>query len=111
MLPRSKRLTVSLFTNALANGKVVHSTLFTARIAKNPGPTRFSAVISKKITKTAVERNKLRRRIYSAVASFGAKISKDHHVILLAKPLLSKSTLKDIVADIETLFVKSHLLK
>ncbi len=114
MLPSKKRLSVPLFTNVLTNGTIVHSPLLIARILKTAKPlegTRFSAAISKKIAKTAVLRNKLRRRIYAALATFDPRVKNGFHVILLAKPPLTKATLKDIRADLENLFVKSSLLK
>jgi ribonuclease P protein component len=115
MLPRSKRLSVPLFTNALAHGKIAHSPLFTARILKTAdsksAETRFSAVISKKIAKTAVERNKFRRRIYAALRTLDVKIKQGFHIILLAKPPLTKSLAKDIIHDLDGLFVKNGLIK
>lgn len=115
MLPRSKRLSVSLFTNVLVNGKIVHSPLFIARILKIgdslTNESRFSAVVSKKISKIAVERNKLRRRIYSAVRHLGQKVPPSFQIVLLAKPPLQKSSVKDITLDLESLFVKSGLIK
>ena len=111
MLPASKRLSVPLFATVLAKGSIVHSPLFTARIMKTAGPSRFSAVISKKIAKTAVERNKLRRRIYSGVGSLIAKLKPGFHVLLMAKPPLTKASLPNIALDLESLFVKSSLIK
>jgi ribonuclease P protein component len=114
MLPRSKRLSVPLFANVLAKGSIVHSPLFTARIVKTAGQhsdSRFSAVVSKKVAKTAVERNKLRRRTYAALSKITSKIKDGFHVILLAKNAMIKAEPKDIVADLENLFVKSNLIK
>jgi ribonuclease P protein component len=111
MLPSSKRLSVTLFASVLANGKIVHSTLFTARILKTAGISRFSVAISKKIAKTAVERNKFRRRVYSAISMIDSKIPQGFHVILMGKPPLIKATPKDTLVDLESLFVKSGLIK
>jgi ribonuclease P protein component len=115
MLPAGKRLSVSLFTDVLTHGKVVHSPLFTARILKTAAPgsssTRFSAVISKKIAKTAVLRNAFRRRIYSALGRMEEPVSKGFHIILTAKPPILKATYKDISSDLHNLFVKNGLIK
>jgi ribonuclease P protein component len=111
MLPRSKRLSVPLFTSALANGKIVHSPLFTARIEKTAGISRFSAVVSKKIGKTAVERNTLRRRIYSSISQIDERVKDGFHIILIAKPAILKATLTEIISDLDVLFVKSGLIK
>lgn len=115
MLPRSKRLSVSLFTNVLANGKIVHSPLFTARILKtaasHDGSSRFSAVISKKIAKTAVERNKFRRRIYTSLSSLEKRVLPGFHIILMAKPTITKRLPKDVSEDLFNFFVKNGLIK
>ncbi len=111
MLPAKKRLSVPLFTTALTQGKIVHSPLFTARIWKTTGDSRFSAVVSKKIAKTAVLRNKFRRRIYSVLGRNMESVKAGFHIILLAKPTIIKTELKDIASDLENLFVKSSLLK
>jgi ribonuclease P protein component len=111
MLPAKKRLSVALFTDVIANGKIVHSPFFVARILKAAGENRFSAAISKKIAKTAVERNKLRRRTYSALGGIVGKLKPGFHVVLMAKAALPKATLKDIASDLDLLFVKSGLIK
>jgi ribonuclease P protein component len=63
MLPRTKRLTRAEFTHFFKMGKRLHSPSLTVVYAPH---THFqaSAVISKKIAKTAVLRNKFRRRVY-----------------------------------------------
>ncbi len=115
MLPRSKRLSVTLFTNVIANGKMVHSTLFTARILKTANPkelgARFSVAVSKKIAKTAVERNNLRRRAYSSLRGIESRVPKGFHIVLLAKQPLLRAKLPAITQDLENLFVKSGLIK
>ncbi len=115
MLPRSKRLGVSLFTDVIAHGKIAHSPFFTARIQKTADPketgARFSAAVSKKIAKTAVERNKLRRRVYSALAGLESKVPKGFYIVLLAKHPLRPAKLPEIASDLSFLFVKSGLIK
>lgn len=115
MLPRSNRLSVPLFAEVLAKGSIVHSPIFTARILKTAASkdtgARFSVAISKKISKTAVERHKLRRKTFSALRPFVSKLGKGLHVILLGKSPLTKAKVADISIDLKNLFVKSGLLK
>ena len=115
MLPRSKRLTTALFTEVMTQGKILHSPFFTIRLMKTATTslkeTRFSVVVSKKIVKTAVERNKIRRRVYSIVRASIGKISPGFHIVLLAKQPLLKAKIQDIATDLSTLFVKSGLIK
>jgi ribonuclease P protein component len=62
MLPKKKRIPRSLFPLLLKEGKTFKNDLFLVKIAfdKVPGG-KFSFSISKKIAKSAVVRNKMRR--------------------------------------------------
>ncbi len=112
MLNRSSRLTTKQFNEAMKNGKVVHSTFFIARI-QSPTPSfRAAAVAPVKIAKTAVVRNRSRRRIYAAVRSLSLPASAKAHVILIAKsPLLIDDGSDAMRADLRSLFVKAGLLR
>ncbi|MDB5238827.1 MAG: Ribonuclease protein component [Candidatus Parcubacteria bacterium] len=99
----------------MKDGKVVHSTFFIGRIRLMPDSLRIAAVAPVKIAKTAVVRNRTRRRIYAAIRSaFGSDMSvmKSAQVILIAKaPLLVSDDPTQIQADIRSLFVKAGLLR
>ncbi len=45
------------------------------------GRTRFAVVVSKKVIKSAVKRNKIRRRIYSSIGSLLSKLTGPFDVI------------------------------
>lgn len=64
MLPSPFRLSKISFKTLLEKGCAVHSSSFTLRYRQVPHSTKFAVVVSKKVAKTAVERNTLRRRIY-----------------------------------------------
>lgn len=51
------------------NGDTVRSRLFTIKVTSNPRRknSRFAVVISKKVHKSAVGRNRIRRRVYEIV--------------------------------------------
>ncbi|MEI6057795.1 MAG: ribonuclease P protein component, partial [bacterium] len=72
MLPRHRRLTSELVEQTLLSGKLFHSPFFTLTamkvapdVTKKTLLSRFSAIAPKKFFKTAVERNKVRRRLYA----------------------------------------------
>lgn len=56
------------------NGETVRGRLMTIKYTKNPRRkhSRFSVVVSKKVLKSAVGRNRIRRRIYEALRDVGA---------------------------------------
>ena len=64
MLPASKRLSRTEFSSVFAAGRRFHSEHLTVIYAAN-SPTAASVVVSKKVAKLAVVRNRLRRRAYT----------------------------------------------
>ncbi len=73
MLPKPRRLTAEEVQNVLTAGRSARSTLLSAKYVANTGPLRVSAVVSKKVAKRAVERNRLRRALYRALADVDMK--------------------------------------
>jgi ribonuclease P protein component len=51
------------------NGQAIRSRLFTIKYSNNPyrKKPRFSVVVSKKVLKSAVGRNRIRRRVYEII--------------------------------------------
>ncbi len=111
MLPSSKRLTTSLFKETIAKGRIFHSSLFTIRVMKSEGLSRFSVAVPKKVAKTAVERNKLRRRTYSVLRNLHSRIKVGFHGVFITKPSIKTANIDSIREDTEQFFVKSGLLK
>jgi len=110
MLSRSQRLSVEQFDCVMKKGRLFHSTLFTLRLLCDQNEVGIAAVAPKKMAKTAVERNRIRRKIYEAVRPMCIRIRKCH-MILLAKPGVSVAKQKDISEDIGRVFVKSGILR
>lgn len=56
------------------NGTTVRTRLMTIKYTKNPRrkTPRFAVVVSKKVLKSAVGRNRIRRRVYEALRDTGA---------------------------------------
>jgi ribonuclease P protein component len=95
----------------MKNGRVVHSPLFLMRVEKGAPSTKFAAVASKKIAKTAVLRNKIQRKTYESVGSIIKKVLPGTRAILLAKAPAVTSDAKSTLSDIEQLFVKAGIIK
>lgn len=75
MLSRSQRISKKLFPNSLS-GRVFSTDFYSLRLVqgKEKGEVfRGSVVVSKKIAKTAVKRNLIRRRFYSLLREYGNK--------------------------------------
>lgn len=68
MLPKKNRVSRALFATILKSGKVFHSNNISFRIVKTQkAVSKFSFVVSRKVSKSAVIRNLLRRRGYFVV--------------------------------------------
>lgn len=95
-----------------SNGKAVRSQLFTLKFVenkhrKNP---RFSIVISKKVLKSAVGRNRVRRRLYEYVRLAIPKLQQNYDIVIIC----SSSELRTMPApqlqeQLDQLFAKAEL--
>lgn len=68
MLPKRNRIESSLFPG-ITRGKVAQNDLFRV-VIRNGDPLRnpkCAVIVSKKVAKTAVSRNRIRRQVYSAL--------------------------------------------
>jgi ribonuclease P protein component len=111
MLPRRERLSTEEFIEVMKNGRVVHSPLFLMRVQKNAGTTKFAAVASKKVGKTAVMRNKIQRVTYEAVGTHIKKIVPGTRAILFPKEQALTKELTALTAEVKDLFVKAGIIK
>src|SRR5690348_10401184 len=66
------------------NGKSVRGPLFAIKSLPNPkrDTYRLAVVVSRKINKSAVARNRIRRRLYEAVRQLEADIISPHDIVL-----------------------------
>lgn len=68
MLPKKRRVTTEQFKNILTKSTVHHSAHLSLRITKDMAQlSRFSVVVSKKVARSAVERNSLKRKVYTTL--------------------------------------------
>jgi len=67
------------------NGRAIRSHLVTIKYVSNPHRkhSRFSVVVSKKVHKGAVGRNRMRRRIYEVVRHELPRLGTPHDVVIL----------------------------
>lgn len=71
MLPKRRRLSAREVKDVMAVGRSRRAGLLSAKYIIGGTPLRASAVVSKKVAKKAVERNRLRRALYRALATYG----------------------------------------
>src|SRR6185436_2219229 len=86
MISSSHRVSKNLFPKALSSGKNSSGTLHTLHVSKIEMPkSKFSVVVSKKVEKSAVKRNLLRRRCYSILKESEPSLEKGIYLLFLKK--------------------------
>lgn len=96
------------------NGQAIRSHLITIKYVKNSHRkhSRFAVVVSKKVHKSAVGRNRIRRRLYEIIRQELPQIKTPHDIVIL---VFSSEVLTlpkdDLAALIQQLFESSGLYK
>ena len=88
MLPKKERLSREEFNRFFLLGKRYYSPIFQIVYTRQP-KLHVSVVISKKITKLAVKRNKIRRQIYDIVRNYRTEEKTNGvYIFLVKQPIL-----------------------
>jgi ribonuclease P protein component len=95
MLKKSERLDRRLFTKYFAEGRRTHGD-FTTIITSPKDDFLCAVVVGKKVSKKAVERNSIRRRIYHLVEKIKAEKNLTGVYIVLVKPGVKSLTKKEL---------------
>lgn len=106
MLHKERRIPKAYFPYILKNGARYYSPhllLYTAKIGNETEKSRFSFSISKKIAKSAVVRNKMRRRGYSIIGKNLMKFKNNHFMFFCFKKGCEKADFSALEAEIMTL--------
>ena len=106
MLPRKKRLTKEAFSTHFSHGKRFHTPRYTVVYAAYP-TFHASVVVSKKVAKRAVIRNKLRRQIYAMLVSLNKVYTYGGVWIVLVKQQ-SPIPSEEVYTEIEGVFKKVY---
>lgn len=96
MFKKAERLTKTEFDNFFKIGKRFHSPHLTIVYAQHPS-LHASVVVGKKVSKQAVRRNTLRRRIYASLRSVLKANDKQGVFIVIVKP--TYNSLTRVIAD------------
>jgi ribonuclease P protein component len=97
-----------------ANGKAVRSQLFTLKYVSNTHRThpRFSIVVSKKVIKSAVGRNRIRRRLYEYLRIHTDKLNGVYDIVIICTSAeLRILPYAQIAEQLDQLFNKASLYK
>lgn len=76
----------------------------------NKETSRFGFVVSTKVSKRAVKRNKLKRMFRSAVVSQLSNIKANYDLVFLVKKSALDKDQNDINKEVETMFKRTRLI-
>ncbi len=103
MLPKKHRITTTQFNAVFKDGVVLRSKHFIVRSIPSTTHFRCAVTVSKKVAPSAVARNTLRRKVYTAIGEIYNKEKNIHGTfifIMLQKTLPPSDILKE---EIKTL--------
>lgn len=97
-----------------ANGKIVRSRFFVCKYSFNArrAEPRVAVVISKKIIKSAVKRNRIRRRLYEAIRVELPKLNKQSDIVFIVVSVeVLTAEYGDITSAVQQAFTQAGLYK
>lgn len=111
MLKRNQRISKKNdFNDIFKFGKNFSNNLLVLKVFPNGFDfCRFAAVVSLKISKKAVERNKMRRRIMEILRAREENIKKGFDLVFIGKTDLKKADFAQMEKSVEDLIKKSGL--
>lgn len=95
-------------------GRVVYGPLLTLRFVRNPREHTYRAavVVSRKVSKSAVVRNRIRRRIFELVRRQSSLLSSPHDLVFSARSAeLAEADSKAVQQAVHSLLAQAGLLK
>ena len=109
MLSKKNRISKHGFPEVNIRGFRVFSHSFTAVFYKNTEEKRVAVVVSKKMAKTAVVRNRLRRRAYEGISP-SLQLSPTTIVVVFPKKELQSTNFLDLKTEFYNAFCQAKLL-
>lgn len=112
MLTKSKRLTEkSDYEEIKLKGRFYKSESFTFVVLKSnkPNNLRFGFVVSTKVSKKAVLRNRAKRVLREVVRKKMSRIKKGYDCVFLMRPGIIGKASRDLEVEIKKIFIKAGL--
>jgi ribonuclease P protein component len=100
------------FENVFDEGFYSADTFLTLKAVENKMPySRFGFVVSKKVSKRAVERNRAKRLMSEAIRLTDEKIKSGFDIVFISKSGIVNKSMEEIKKSVEKLLKRSGLLE
>jgi ribonuclease P protein component len=109
MLPKQNRISKDCFGEILSKGRIFYAAYFMMR-SLPAKKTLFAVSVSKKVAKNAVDRNRIRRRVYSLLGEVSLKTELRSENVISAKIGANKISFELQKEDILKLLKKAGLI-
>ncbi|MBU4479844.1 ribonuclease P protein component [Patescibacteria group bacterium] len=113
MLPKKQKVNKKLFDEVFKTGKSYHSDFLFLKLLKLEDPkekSHFAVVVSKKISKKAVERNLIKRRIFAVLKENKDQIKTGFAVVFFVKKGTEKMSFEEYKKETINLLEKAKLI-
>lgn len=100
------------FSRLFSKGRAVHAAGVTLKTITNGREScRVGFVVSTKVSKKAVVRNRLRRRLREAVRAHLGKIKPGYDLVFITRPEMREATFAEVTQAVAYLLTKAGLEK
>lgn len=107
MLKKKNRLSK---VNSFVQVKKIEANIFTIKISDKKDTPKFAFIVSKKIDKSAVVRNRIKRFLKKGVSEILRKVLEREYLIIAKKDILGKDQV-EINKQINRVFEEQKLIK
>ena len=113
MLAKQSRLVKEKdFKKIFKAGKFSSAEIFSIKVLANElGLNRYGIIISSKVSKKAVERNRLKRQFREAIKNFDKKLIPGFDLVVMVSPAALKQEYKFIKSELEKTLFALRLFK
>ncbi len=113
MLPKKNRLKRNKdFERVLKKGKGFKQDFLFLRLVKNNlDENRFGFIVSQKVSKKAVIRNKIKRRLRESIREKIKRLKQGYDIVLLPSPDIKEKSFKEIDQAIDKILTKAKILQ
>lgn len=112
MAKQSRLVKEKDFQKIFKRGKSSYCKIFSIKILANElGINRYGIIISTKVSKKAVERNKLKRQFREALKAFDKKLINGFDLVLVVFPIALNQEYKFIKSELEKILFILKLFK